>query len=45
MRKYITNPENFNKELEILYEMGLDNSEIQYLILQKEKDIISQKWN
>lgn len=41
----IRNPATLTKEIVILYELGLDPSEINYIILQREKEQASKKWD
>lgn len=40
-----TNPDTLTKEISILYELGLEDYEIEYLIYLKTKEIASKKWD
>jgi hypothetical protein len=45
MKRIMANPESVSREIEILYELGLEPSEVHYLTHLREKEDISRKWN
>ena len=44
-KEFKTNPETLNKEISILYELGLEDYEIQYLLFLKTKREMDLKWS
>jgi len=38
------NPVSINKEIAVLYELGLEQYDIEYIVYLKYKEVLAEKW-